>query len=183
MRYPTVLCFVLLASWTTCSNSFGAQPLKRNTSCRHSQIFATPDDQPQGNGPPPNVVDQRTFIEAVKVLQGSEATPEDDPAYVIGKLRVNLSMQGDPGLDLAEAPGLVLISSVSQQTADDTGIQPFDTIVEVCAGGGAFQGSTKALNLEETSEILMAASMHAVENGLTEIELELNRLIKIEYAD
>eukprot|EP00568_Trieres_chinensis_P007896 CAMPEP_0183308854 /NCGR_PEP_ID=MMETSP0160_2-20130417/22659_1 /TAXON_ID=2839 ORGANISM="Odontella Sinensis, Strain Grunow 1884" /NCGR_SAMPLE_ID=MMETSP0160_2 /ASSEMBLY_ACC=CAM_ASM_000250 /LENGTH=124 /DNA_ID=CAMNT_0025472759 /DNA_START=254 /DNA_END=628 /DNA_ORIENTATION=+ len=115
---------------------------------------------------------------------GAETAPtsskdeEEEPVYAIGRLKVKLAINKNPGLDLTEAGGLVLVSALSQETAAQTGIQLLDTIVEVSTTDNIFQKSTKALNLDETGGALEAASIHALQNGMTEIELELNRLIK-----
>lgn len=161
-----------------------------------SKESSEPDSQ---NVPPKNLVDKATFVAATErllaevakasssnVATSSEtsdlATPEE-AVYAIGKLSVSLRIDTQPGLDFTESTGLVLVSGVSEETAEETGIQPLDTIVQVRAADGTFQESAKALNLEETIAILRAATNHALDNDKTEIELELNRLIQIRYAE
>jgi hypothetical protein len=99
---------------------------------------------------------------------------------------VSLPIDTPAGLDLTESTGLVLVSAVSEKTAAETGMQPFDTIVGVSVSpagkGTTFQESTKALGFEETIAIVQSARLHALENGMTKIELELNRLIKGYYG-
>jgi hypothetical protein len=135
-----------------------------------------------GSDRPKNMVDTKIFLAAVNTLEGKTDSEAEETPYAIGKIDINLSIVGTPGLDLAEAPGLlVLVSSVSGNAAE-VGIQMGDTIVSIGAAGGTFQ-ETKGLTLEETAAVLMAAANHAIENGLTEVELEINRLIKLAYSD
>eukprot|EP00980_Cylindrotheca_fusiformis_P027601 scaffold21455_cov116-Cylindrotheca_fusiformis.AAC.18 len=135
---------------------------------------------------PKNMVDTKTFVAAVQTLEGGTTTDDGSSAsntpYAIGKININLSIMGTPGLDLAEAPGLVLVSGVSGNAAE-VGIQTGDTIVSIGAANGSFQQETKGMNLEDTASALMAAANHAVENGSTEVELEINRLVKLAYSD
>jgi hypothetical protein len=184
MRCPVALPFALLASWTTCNNSFiiyRLQPFKK------SALSASPSGPP----PPikPDLVDKGTFVSAVETLQreiakakGVDYVKEDDPnfSYAIGRLVVSLPIEALPGLDLTETLELVLVTAVSGNVAE-AGIQPLDTIVGVSAGD-TFQESTKALSLDETATILTDAVNRALENGMTEIEFELNRLIKGYYG-
>jgi hypothetical protein len=136
-----------------------------------------------GSDRPKNMVDTKIFLAAVNTLEGKTDSEAEETPYAIGKIDINLSIVGTPGLDLAEAPGLlVLVSSVSGNAAE-VGIQMGDTIVSIGAAGGTFQQETKGLTLEETAAVLMAAANHAIENGLTEVELEINRLIKLAYSD
>jgi hypothetical protein len=185
MRYSAALPFALLASWTTYNNSFtiyGVQSFKKTA------LSAWSSDPPP---PPikPDLVDQGTFVSAIETLQREIATAngvdyvkEEDPkfSYAIGRLVVSLPIETMPGLDLTETPELVLVTAVSGNVAE-TGIQPLDTIVGVSAGD-TFQESTKALNLDETAAILTDAINRALDNGMTEIEFELNRLIKGYYG-
>jgi len=125
-----------------------------------------------------------SLVEANTALKGyiESDDAKEKPMYVIGKIMVNLSIVGQPGLDLAEAPGLVLVSGVSGN-ALEVGVQKGDTIVNISVTPGGFSEETKGLNLDDTASILMSAANHAVDNGLTEVELELNRLVKIAYTD
>jgi len=137
----------------------------------------------QNDAPRPNLVEEAVFIKAIETWKGAVAkdssTPEvkdEDVAYAIGKLVVSLNLL-EPGIDLVESTELVLVGTVTEKTAQETGILPGDTIVGVSAGED-FQKDTKALELDETAAILQAAANHALDKGVTEIQLELNRLIK-----
>ena len=87
---------------------------------------------------------------------------------------------------------MVVVSGLTQETKDNTGIQILDTIVRVNSPGGSgsdteepsygYSESTKQLDLEQTASILMAASQHAMKQGITEIDLVLNRLVQIQYV-
>ena len=148
--------------------------------------MSSSDDQP-----PSNLVDKDIFIAAVDHLktemakQDPNVSPpskdDDETFYAIGKVQVNLHVAtGNPGMDLAEsAGGLVLVSGVTGH-AFDAGIQTGDTIVGVGAAD-AFQ-ETRAYGLEDTARVLMGAMKLALESGSTEIQLELNRLVKMRYA-
>jgi hypothetical protein len=136
-------------------------------------------------------VDQGLFQEAIKTLRTEAAKangvelppdPEEEPSYAIGKVIITIPIASLPGLGLTESTGLVLVSALAPATAE-MGMQPLDTIVGAAAANDTFKQSTKALSLDETAGILMAAAAHAMENGLEDIELELNRLIMIRYAD
>eukprot|EP00527_Entomoneis_sp_CCMP2396_P008370 CAMPEP_0198143998 /NCGR_PEP_ID=MMETSP1443-20131203/12352_1 /TAXON_ID=186043 /ORGANISM="Entomoneis sp., Strain CCMP2396" /LENGTH=212 /DNA_ID=CAMNT_0043807315 /DNA_START=55 /DNA_END=690 /DNA_ORIENTATION=- len=147
--------------------------------------------QEEESGPPAkkNLVDQATFIAAIDtlLLEVAKANGADDTsaesntnagkelAYAIGKLTVNLPINEQPEFDLTESTGLVLVSAVSEKTRTELGMQPLDTIVGVSAG--TFQENTKASTLEHTAATLQAAVLHAHDNGLPEVELEMNRLI------
>jgi hypothetical protein len=184
MRYSGALPFALLASWTACINSF--------TICRVKTFQKTGLPASSSDPPPPikpNLVDKGTFVSAVETLKreiaiakGVDYVKEDDPnfSYAIGRLVVSLPIETMPGLDLTETPELVLVTAVSGNVAD-AGIQPLDTIVGVSAGD-AFQESTKALNLDETAAVLTDAINRALDNGMMEIEFELNHLIKGYYG-
>ena len=108
-------------------------------------------------------------------------TKDGETFYAIGKVQVKLDVStGNPGMDLAEASnGLVLVSGVAGH-ALEAGIQTGDTITGVAAAS-AFQ-DTKAYCLEDTARVLMGAMKLALQNGESEIQLELNRLIKMKYA-
>jgi hypothetical protein len=136
-----------------------------------------------GSDRPKNMVDTKTFLAAVNILEEKTDSEVEETPYAIGKININLSIVGTPGLDLAEAPGLLVLVSSAFGNAAEVGIKKGDTIVSIGAAGGTFQQETKGLTLEETAGVLMAAATHAIENGLTEVELEINRLIKLTYSD
>ena len=148
------------------------------------------EDEPVKGNPdrPKNMVDTKTFVAAIKALQGETAEePKDgaeEPPYAIGKLMLPLSLAGTPGLDLAEAPGLVVVSAVSGN-AQEAGFQAGDTIVSITSKAAEphFYQETNGLDLENTASILMSAANHAIENGAAEVEIEINRLVKLAYAD
>lgn len=136
-----------------------------------------------GGGPPPDLVEKDVFIAALETLHGNPPGSEgedDEHFYAIGKMRTSLRVDTNPGLDLAESTGLVLVSN-SCGPAYDAGIQVGDTITGVYAVDDTFRAQTKAMNLDDTVQIVMAAMNHAVENQRTEIDLEVNRLIKCRY--
>jgi hypothetical protein len=142
-------------------------------------------------------VDKALFTAATESLQrhGIQASvsnapePSSDYTTAIGKITMSLNIEGDPGLDLTEVvlddkkACMVLVSAVTQATQDQTGLQALDTIVRVSTSDAVVDSSTVGLTLPETATILMGASKHALENGLTEVQLEINRLIKLYYAD
>jgi hypothetical protein len=202
--YSAALPLLLLASWTTHSTSFSVNKLGAQQSVQRTASVYRPSssliradslsgEEPNGAAPngglPPNLVDMDVFVAALETLQEGTASSEaakvkadKEAFYVIGKLRVNLNIDTAPGLDLAESTGLVLVSGTSGN-AEDAGIQIGDTITSVFAANDSFEESTKAMNLEDTAQILMTAARLALESGKGEIDLELNRLIKCRYAD
>jgi len=135
---------------------------------------------------PKNLVDQKTFIAAVDVVKkamadSEEVVEDDDVTYVIGRTVVSLNIESHPGIDLAEAGDLVLVIGVTDKARKE-GVMPLDTIVEVSVEGIGFRETTRAMNLDATAGVLMAAAQQAAQKGIAEIELELNRLIKGYYA-
>ena len=153
------------------------------------------DDDDDDEPPPPNLIDKDLFVTAVDTLRaeiakqqndGVAPLPEEknpDDFYAIGKVKVNLNISsGNPGMDLAESTGgLVLVSGVTGH-AVEAGIQTGDTIVGVAVDAADAYQETRAYCLEDTARVLMGAMKLALENGSPEIELELNRLIKMRYA-
>lgn len=114
-----------------------------------------------------------------------------DPAYGIENIRVSLSLplqEESLGLDLtelahardpADSRGLVLVSHVFGNAVASGRIKEGDTIVGVFVGD-KFKESTTAMNFKETVDILEQAKDYATDNGITTIDLELNRLVKRE---
>ena len=140
------------------------------------------------------LVDKDIFVAAVDNLRtemakqdpssASESKKDDDETfYAIGKVKVQLHVaSGNPGMDLAESTGgLVLVSGVTGH-ALEAGIQMGDTIVGVSVPVASAAQETRAYSLEDTARVLMGAMKLAIENESTDIELELNRLIKMRYA-
>jgi len=171
---------------------------------------ALPSETDADGPPPPNLVDKNTFLAAVDSLnselakQQSESQSSSDdgnaieqpPApmslaaqedgetfFAIGKLIVNLNVEsGAPGMDLAESQeGLVLVSGVAG-AALEAGIQTGDTIVGVSVAAADTSQETRGYSLEDTARVLMGAMRLALEHESNEIELELNRLLKMRYA-
>ena len=203
MRYTATLCLTFLASWIPCGHSFHIFQIPRRMQpasfkktapyrSKSTQIRDSSSEASQQGDPPKDLVGKGTFLAAVERLNselgisetktGAKEEDDEEPMYAIGRLRVNLAIDSAPGLDLAESTGLVLVSGVSGNAAE-AGIQIGDTIVGVSAAAGKYHGNTKALNLEGTASILQASAKLALENGTTEIELELNRLIRLSYYE
>lgn len=149
---------------------------------------------------PANMIDQKSFVEGVETLleevkkQQAEATttttteeppqPDNDGreySYALGRFEADIPIN-PPELDLIESPtGLVLVSQVWGKTAETTPIQALDTIVGITVGEDFARKTTKS-SLEETATTLQEAAQHAMEKGVEEISLELNRLIKGYYG-
>lgn len=110
---------------------------------------------------------------------------DTDFVYLVGKLDVVLPIDTQPELDLTESVGpLVLVTNVWGKTAEATGMQEFDTLTRVGVDDPdrPFCARTKCTTLEETAGALTAAAQHAIALGKTEINLEVQRLIKGYYA-
>jgi hypothetical protein len=142
--------------------------------------------------------------------QQQQRQPVIDPDVVlaIGRLHVELPVDTQPELDLTESAGpLVLVTGVWGRTAEETGLQVYDTIVSVSVGGEGveqnqngdngqqqqqqqqwssqptFSAYTKGQTLDQTAAVLTAAAQHALQSGGTRITLEVNRLIQGFYAN
>jgi hypothetical protein len=105
--------------------------------------------------------------------------------FLVGKLDVTLPIDTQPELDLTESIGpIVLVTSVWGRTAEATGMQEFDTLTKVSVDdpNRPFEAKVKCTTLEETAGALTAAAQHAIALGKTEIQLEVQRLIKGYYA-
>lgn len=156
--------------------------------------YAFSSTNPSENGsaqPPPDLVDKQAFVQAYElVTQGKVTTlPSQTKMYAIGKLKVPCKIMPTPGFDLSESTsgGLVLVSQVTGN-AQEAGLMIGDTITGVSvttttSGTTLFQASTKELTLEETGTLLMQSAEQALRNNMNEIELDLNRLIKLAYAE
>lgn len=213
--------------------AFSSQLLMTSDAFAASGLELEDDDDVEGNakkttqiddGRPSNLVDQQSLIDSTEYLkkalafeQGIDYQPEEGvDAYAIARTKVNLQIDREPGLDLTESLGLVIVSGVSQSTYD-LGIKPLDTIVGVksspsivqnesddevesedkekegscdCCGGKTgvkdedeYEEQCTGADLDTIARILQTASRHALESGRTVIELELNRLFKLSYAD
>ena len=145
---------------------------------------------------PSNLVDKDSFVAAVDALkvQITKETGQEFPSdetttaegdklvYVLGRIAdLRLSFAPTPpGLALTDATGLTIVAAVGESSME-SGIQPFDTITSIGADGGSFRQETNGMSLSETTTTLTAAANYAVEKGLTEIEIEVNRLMKGYY--
>jgi hypothetical protein len=119
---------------------------------------------------------------------------DQDVVLAIGRLYVELPIDTQPELDLTESEGpLVLVTGVWGRTAEETGLQVYDTIVSVSVGGDnmneqeqqtppTFSAYTKGQTLDQTAAVLTAAAQHSLQAGGTRITLEVNRLIQGFYA-
>lgn len=141
----------------------------------------TNGDAPTG-GRPSNLVSVEPFLNSVEFLTGTRPG-EDDPDvfYMIGKISVDLNIaEGMPGLDLAAATELVLVSGVRGH-AEEAGIQPGDTITRIRAPPDMDQ-TTDGQSIQFIAQHLMQAAQQALEYNQTTIELELNRLVPAKQA-
>mmetsp|Transcript_10396 Transcript_10396/g.30405 ORF Transcript_10396/g.30405 Transcript_10396/m.30405 type:complete len:228 (+) Transcript_10396:89-772(+) len=128
--------------------------------------------------------------EAERWLADRAKAKEEDQQYVflVGKLDVALPIDTQPELDLTESIGpLVLVTNVWGRTAEATGMQSFDTITKVGVVSDnenepPLEYKTLGTPLQETAGALTAAAQHAIKIGKTEIQLEVQRLIKGYYA-
>ena len=173
----TPIIFVVLAFFfPITTHSFHIIPSRRSKS-----IFSCASDT-NSNDAKPNLVDQTSFLTAVETVKKASgidtSTADPNISYAIGRLTIQVTIP--PGIDLVETPELVLINGVSQD-ASDAGIKPLDTIVQVSATDGSFVKSTKAVNMDDMFQIIQEAMAHAREQGQTEIEMEVNRLVQGYY--
>ena len=179
MRYSITTFYCL---FTAFSNSFVVVHNTFHRYPRTSQQFQEGSDGDGNADRPKNLVNKETLIAAVEALKGKTESDEK-PMYAMGKVMIPLSIVGSPGLDLSEVPGLLVLVSGATDNAAEVGILVGDTIVSIGAGDGTFHRDTKGLTLQETGEVLTLAATHAVERGLSDVNLEINRLIKIAYAE
>ena len=182
-----------------------------STTCLHSTTNNKPDlvDQSTFVAAVDRVeAEIQVALEQQAQQEGTEAPPplppKDDVRYAIGRLFVDLPIDTQPELDLTESTGpMVLVTGVWGRTAEVSGLQMYDTITAVTVGSTAadltqpqsdteaaqstnaqttFAASCKQSSLEETAAVLTAAAQHALQNGKTEIQLEVNRLIQGYYG-
>ena len=206
----------LLAAMCCCCSSFQlilptTTTTTRRTPLRSVLCAASSDSSEEGQQQqqllPPNLVNKDLFVKAIDTLMeaaGQEAPSQTadnkDKGYAIGKLTIELPIIGDPGLDMAEADGLVLVTGVGQGAAD-AGVRTLDTVTAVRLYNSTNSSSeqlesadssdtTRVVLLDqdcperplaEIGPLIVKAAGLAVENGLTTIQLDLNRLIRGYY--
>jgi hypothetical protein len=120
-----------------------------------------------------------------ELMSKEEEAKQDGYIYLVGKIDCTLPIGTQPELDLTESDGpLVLVTGVGDNTRDATGMQQFDTITKVIVNDetNPMVIVTKQTTLQETGGALMAASQHALTLGKSDIQLEVQRLIKGYYA-
>ena len=136
----------------------------------------------------PSLVSQGAYITAIDVLKkdmGMEIIPEDQrPMYAIGKLVAQLPLELVGGIRFADCETLTLISQLMQSVVDATGMMSLDTIVAIRAGGDGnggygYEGDTNGASIADTAQAYTDAITFAQQNGLKEIELEVNRLVPL----
>jgi hypothetical protein len=210
MQWPTIdvslslaiLLYVVLVSQTT---SFApAIPQNRRYSMATGIVQHQAAASSSSSSDPP--IRQELFVTAIKVLEAEIARqtgtilpvrnlPDN---YAMAKLTVSLSIVGNPGLDLTEAAGLVLVTTV-EGNAVAAGIQPRDTIIQVSVPAATTTTTTTttddrpapvlfvqdcaASSLDDLSIVLQTAVQHALQAGTGVIDLVLNRLLPIAYID
>lgn len=149
---------------------------------RSSTLLSSSKNDNAASDRPSNLVGIEPFLNSVEFLTGIRPG-EDDPDvfYIIGKINVDLTIaEGMPGLDLAAATELVLVSGVRGH-AKDAGIQPGDTITRIRAPPDMDQ-TTSGESIRFIASNLMKAAQLAIEHNQTKIELELNRLVPAKAA-
>jgi hypothetical protein len=193
-----VLLYVVLVSQTT--SFVPAIPQNRRYRATGIVHLATATATSSSSSDPP--IRQELFVTAVKVLEAEIArqtgtllpvrnSPDN---YAMAKLTVSLSIVGNPGLDLTEAAGLVLVTTV-EGNAVVAGIKPRDTIIRVSVPAAVtstdqlppppllFVQDCAASSLDDLSIVLQTAVQHALQAGTGVIDLVLNRLLPIAYVD
>ncbi len=149
------------------------------------------DEQDEApSDPPANLVGKDAFVAAIDVLRresGVETDPEEESApkmYAIGRLEATLPLEMVSGISLADCETLTLVNGLHPSVAEATGIQPLDTIVSISAGGEgegkSFSGDTSGRDIDFTAKVYTEAIEFAVEKGLKEIGLEMNRLVTLQ---
>ena len=191
MSASSILHAFLIVLGILHAQSFSVHPngLRQNLSFSHSVSVSHSSSQLKSlsalsmsnddNEKRPILVDQTLFKSAISTVKQASGVPlsaEDSTlSYAIGRVKIMLPIQ--PGIDLVETPGLVLINGVTQ-AAIDAGVQPLDTIVGVSSQDGMISESTLGKDIDAQFRVISAAIARAREMGHSEFEVEINRLIK-----
>ena len=149
------------------------------------------DEQDEApSDPPANLVGKDAFVAAIDVLRretGVEADPEEESTpkmYAIGRLEASLPLEMVSGISLADCETMTLVNGLHPSVAEATGIQPLDTIVSISAEdegkGKSFSGDTSGRDIDFTAKVYTEAIEFAMEKGLKEIGLEMNRLVTLQ---
>ena len=146
------------------------------------------DEQDEApSDPPANLVGKDAFVAAIDVLRretGVEAEESTPKMYAIGRLEASLPLEMVSGISLADCETMTLVNGLHPSVAEATGIQPLDTIVSISAGdegeGVSFSGDTSGRNIDFTAKVYTEAIEFAMEKGLKEIGLEMNRLVTLQ---
>ena len=194
MKFSNSFVVYVGLAYIRSSQAFTASNLQRSSTQVFRPLWSEASDEDAVSAPA--LVDKEMFVAAVDNLRAEMAKQDppsatdskkddndDETFYAIGKVQVRLHVaSGNPGMDLAESTGgLVLVSGVTGH-ALEAGIQTGDTIVGVSVPAADAAQETRQYCLEDTARVLMGAMKLAIENESTDIELELNRLIKMRYA-
>jgi hypothetical protein len=133
----------------------------------------------------PKLVDQSSYQAAIDILKsdmGIEIIPPSQrPMYAIGRLVSTLPLEMASGIRLADCDTLTLISQIQTRVVEATGIQSLDTIVSIRAG--EYVGDTCQKKIGEVARVYTDAINYAMENQLSGIELEVNRLVPLRAAE
>ena len=146
------------------------------------------DEQDEApSDPPANLVGKDAFVAAIDVLRretGVEAEESTPKMYAIGRLEASLPLEMVSGISLADCETMTLVNGLHPSVAEATGIQPLDTIVSISAGdekeGMSFSGDTSGRDIDFTAKVYTEAIEFAMEKGLKEIGLEMNRLVTLQ---
>ena len=146
------------------------------------------DEQDEApSDPPANLVGKDAFVAAIDVLRretGVEAEESTPKMYAIGRLEASLPLEMVSGISLADCETMTLVNGLHPSVAEATGIQPLDTIVSISAGGEgggkSFSGDTSGRDIDFTAKVYTEAIEFAMEKGLKEIGLEMNRLVTLQ---
>ncbi|KAL7537792.1 hypothetical protein ACHAWF_005906 [Thalassiosira exigua] len=152
------------------------------SSSKSTQLSSSPSSSDS-----PKLVSQDAFVAAIDVLKkdmGLEIIPDDQrPLYAIGKLVASLPLEHVGGVRFADCDSLTLVSQLKQSVVDVTGMQSLDTVVAIRAGGdgddGGYVGDTNGAGIADTAKAYTEAINYAMEHGLKDIELEVNRLVPL----
>uniref|UniRef100_A0A6S8SC59 Uncharacterized protein n=1 Tax=Chaetoceros debilis TaxID=122233 RepID=A0A6S8SC59_9STRA len=200
MSASSILQAVLILIGLLHIQSFSVQlnGLRRNISFRHSvsslshsssqfkssseSALSMSNDDDDDNEKRPILVDQTLFKSAISTVEQASGMPlstEDRTlSYAIGRVKITLPTQ--PGIDLVETPGLVLVNGVTQ-AAIDAGVQTLDTLVRVSSQDGIISENTMGKDIDAQFQVISAAIARAREMGHSGFEVEVNRLLKGYY--